>query len=256
MSQLATKKYSTMKRPALGIFIVASVLLHAGLLTISIAPTPITPALDISAPLNVTLERTFSDTSSAAQNAAHATSQPHLRTQNSAPRPQHPTHTTARTTKHVQSEKQKRDATSAVAQLPKLDASVDESPNPSQPSVPSDAMASATAEPIAHRTKDPTIEAPLTIIAREIVSLMEAFRRFPPLARQRGWEGEVLLSFRLNERGVIDNIQVAHGSGFPVLDQNAVDTLRRVGNIERSAPWLPHSTVDVSLPVVYALTEG
>lgn len=85
---------------------------------------------------------------------------------------------------------------------------------------------------------------------------MKIFRRFPPLARQRGWEGEVWLSFRLNQLGVIDNIQVARGSGFAILDQNAVDTLRRVGNIERSASWLPHDSIDVSLPVIYALSEG
>lgn len=85
---------------------------------------------------------------------------------------------------------------------------------------------------------------------------MKPFRRFPPLAQQHGWEGEVLLSFRLNQLGVIDNIQVAHGSGFAILDQNAVDTLRRVGNIEKSAAWLPRNAVEVSLPVIYKLAEG
>lgn len=79
---------------------------------------------------------------------------------------------------------------------------------------------------------------------------------YPALARRRGWEGEVLVGFRIDDNGVIENVRVAQGSGYPTLDMAAVRAVRRLGRVPNVARWLPEGEVSVQLPVVYKLTDG
>lgn len=75
--------------------------------------------------------------------------------------------------------------------------------------------------------------------------------RYPLLARRRGWQGEVLLSFRLETDGRILDAQIARSSGYGVLDQAALAAL---GKVKQLAPGIAHS-LTMQLPVIYRL-EG
>jgi protein TonB len=75
---------------------------------------------------------------------------------------------------------------------------------------------------------------------------------YPQLARRRGWEGEVLLSFRIERDGHLQDIQVTKSSGYKLLDRSAVKALGKVTRI----PWQDSNTIDMQLPVVYQLHEG
>lgn len=71
---------------------------------------------------------------------------------------------------------------------------------------------------------------------------------YPERARRMGWEGRVTLSFTVHENGSIDDVRVVSSSGFPVLDENARDSVART-NFKRKVPV----RLVVVLPVEYKL---
>lgn len=75
--------------------------------------------------------------------------------------------------------------------------------------------------------------------------------RYPMMARRRGWQGEVVLAFRLQADGTISHAQIARSSGYGMLDRAALKALDRVKRLNHSMP----ATLDMQLPVIYRL-EG
>lgn len=51
--------------------------------------------------------------------------------------------------------------------------------------------------------------------------------RYPDLAKQRGWEGDVLLKLVIDATGRITEVSVARSSGHEILDAAAVNAVRR-----------------------------
>jgi len=74
---------------------------------------------------------------------------------------------------------------------------------------------------------------------------------YPLLARRRGWQGEVVLSFRLEADGRILDARIARSSGYGVLDHAALTALGKVKRLERG----PSLSFNMELPVIYRL-EG
>jgi len=71
---------------------------------------------------------------------------------------------------------------------------------------------------------------------------------YPALARRMGWQGKVVLSFNIQTNGSIKDPQVARGSGYEILDQNALESLKE------SAPFpRPPVEAQIMIPVVYRL---
>lgn len=89
-----------------------------------------------------------------------------------------------------------------------------------------------------------------------IRTLIKNHTIYPRLAKHRGWEGEVLVGFRINSAGVIEDVRIAQGSGYPVLDTAAVVALRRMGSVPDAVRWLPSGAADLELALVYRLTDG
>lgn len=81
------------------------------------------------------------------------------------------------------------------------------------------------------------------------------FKCYPPLARERGWEGVVNVLVEVSIAGGLPEVSLAHGSGYDSLDRQA---LEMVGQAVRAAP-LPESLQGkgfrLSLPVRYSLEE-
>jgi protein TonB len=75
---------------------------------------------------------------------------------------------------------------------------------------------------------------------------------YPLLARKRGWQGEVRLSFTLDTSGTNTHARIAQGSGYSALDHAALKSLNQVARIDE------HLTQELNfeLPVVYTLNEG
>jgi periplasmic protein TonB len=77
---------------------------------------------------------------------------------------------------------------------------------------------------------------------------------YPWFARQRGWQGDVLLAFVVRPDGQLGEMRVERGSGFALLDQAALDSLRRVGRIPEAADWLGGREIAMHVPVLYRIT--
>lgn len=74
---------------------------------------------------------------------------------------------------------------------------------------------------------------------------------YPLLARRRGWQGEVVLSFRLGTDGLILDARIARSSGYGVLDHAALTALGKVKRLEGGLA----NSLTMELPVIYRL-EG
>ena len=85
----------------------------------------------------------------------------------------------------------------------------------------------------------------------EFTGVMDRLRRFvayPYRARQKGWEGKVVVGFRLTRDGQVRDVRVVTSSGHILLDDNALAA------VQRAAPFSPPlRDTDLILPVVYAL---
>lgn len=73
---------------------------------------------------------------------------------------------------------------------------------------------------------------------------------YPLLARKHGWQGEVLLAFRLEADGRIINARIARSSGYEILDRAALTALGKVKRINSGSGGFA-----MQLPVIYRL-EG
>ncbi|MDZ4263507.1 MAG: TonB family protein [Pseudomonadota bacterium] len=80
--------------------------------------------------------------------------------------------------------------------------------------------------------------------------------KYPRMARQRNWEGTVLLDLQIEIDGRISHITLAQSSGYALLDNNAIATLNRIGNISGSAQWLEGGNIELQIPVIYRLSDS
>jgi periplasmic protein TonB len=72
--------------------------------------------------------------------------------------------------------------------------------------------------------------------------------RYPAMARRMGWQGRVLLSFIVTLDGSIKEAKIVQGSGFEVLDKNAVET------VQETAPFpKPPAEARLVIPITYRL---
>ena len=71
---------------------------------------------------------------------------------------------------------------------------------------------------------------------------------YPAVARRMGWSGRVVLSFVVAEDGSILSLQVRNSSGYPALDQCAVDTVKSVAPFPR-----PPVAAEIVMPVHFRL---
>jgi protein TonB len=105
------------------------------------------------------------------------------------------------------------------------------------------------------RVTPPSAEAAARVRARVLADLARHFH-YPAIARTRGWQGRVVLAFQINPSGQLQAARVARTSGFAVLDEAALHSLRQVERIADATVWLDDRRLDMQIPVVYQLTDA
>jgi len=81
-----------------------------------------------------------------------------------------------------------------------------------------------------------------------IHSVIQRGIAYPALARKMGWEGRVVVAFRILPDGSVRDVRVVEGSGHAILDRNAVEAVRS------ASPFpLPPPAAEILTPVVYKL---
>jgi len=91
-------------------------------------------------------------------------------------------------------------------------------------------------------------------ISTALKQLLSANFVYPRLARQRGWEGTVVISLRILPDGNLTNIQVAGSSGITVLDRAAMRSMRQI-TIPQAVAWMHGRKLDMIIPIEYRLLD-
>ncbi len=79
---------------------------------------------------------------------------------------------------------------------------------------------------------------------------------YPNIAVRNAWEGRVKLGLRVQANGELTDIHVINSSGYSILDNAAVKSVRHVAALPEASDWLQGQTIDVILPVIYKLTDS
>lgn len=71
---------------------------------------------------------------------------------------------------------------------------------------------------------------------------------YPDAAKRMGWQGKVILSFVITSDGSVKAFKIMQSSGFKILDDKAIDTIRQTAPFPR-----PPVEARLMIPVVYHL---
>ena len=90
-----------------------------------------------------------------------------------------------------------------------------------------------------------------------LIDVAKRYKRYPVQAMERGWEGRVEIRVVVDANGTIKSALVKSSSRYQILDNQALDMVRRALNAlteVRPAPRGREFTVDV--PVIFELGTG
>jgi len=131
-------------------------------------------------------------------------------------------------------------------------------PRPATQAAPAPAAASAPAPEVASAPPaPPAIDRGAVDRFRDGVNVQAArYKRYPRVAIDNGWEGEVRVRMTVGTDGRIAALQVARSSGFDVLDRQALEMFRRAKPLVPVPDALRGRRFDLELRAVYSLREG
>ncbi len=78
-------------------------------------------------------------------------------------------------------------------------------------------------------------------------------RFYPPAAQRQDVTGVVLVAFTIQADGTLADVRVAKGSGSEVIDQAAVETVRRLGSYKPIPAGVGRSRWPVRVPIRFDL---
>lgn len=81
------------------------------------------------------------------------------------------------------------------------------------------------------------------------------FKRYPPLARERGWEGTVTVTLVLRPLAAQPDVSLSRSSGWSMLDEQAQEMLRRAIGATALPEPLARRGFSIELPVRFSLDE-
>jgi TonB family protein len=89
----------------------------------------------------------------------------------------------------------------------------------------------------------------------QIETRLSRYLVYPPVAQQRGWQGEVRLAVDVNPVGELANIQIAQSSGHRLLDLSAKQALTQVRRLVLAADWRGRVYTNMMVPIRYQLNS-
>ncbi|PVM82224.1 energy transducer TonB [Caulobacter endophyticus] len=126
-----------------------------------------------------------------------------------------------------------------------------------RPSAPSE----AAAPPTAPAPPAPVMAAPRTSAASArdaaiswkglILGRLQVYKRYPRRAQSAGQEGVVHIAFTVDRGGKVLSARIAKGSGYPLLDDEALATVRRASPMPPPPGDVPGDPVEVLAPVEF-----
>ncbi|MEH0194131.1 TonB family protein [Caulobacter sp. CCNWLY153] len=84
-----------------------------------------------------------------------------------------------------------------------------------------------------------------------ILGRLKAYKRYPRRAQSAGQEGVVHVAFMVDRAGRVLSARVAKGSGYPLLDEEALSTVRRASPVPPPPDDVAGDPVEVLVPVEF-----
>ncbi|PJK08151.1 hypothetical protein CO614_10990 [Lysobacteraceae bacterium NML120232] len=85
----------------------------------------------------------------------------------------------------------------------------------------------------------------------QLLAHLERYRHYPKAARRAGEEGVVYISFEVNRKGHVSNIELAQSSGYARLDNAALNAINRANPVPMPPEELPGDPLKVRVPVSF-----
>ncbi len=82
---------------------------------------------------------------------------------------------------------------------------------------------------------------------------IESCRRYPSWAKKQGFEGVSYITFTLLSSGMIQGIKIIHSSGFDILDEEAVSTVKRASPFKPIPEKFNCSSLIMEVAIVFQL---
>lgn len=94
----------------------------------------------------------------------------------------------------------------------------------------------------------------LSRFLQDVQNRLEEAKRYPWLARVEGQEGTVRVQFMIDPAGKAQDIRLLESSRSSILDEEAVETVRRVGRFSHwPVSW--NKKIQVQVPLVFQLNQ-
>lgn len=131
---------------------------------------------------------------------------------------------------------------------------------PPQPAVaPRPAEAQALAAPSAGAPREGSDSADAGTLAQYRIALIGAanrYRRYPAQAMEKGWRGKVEIRLSIGSNGLIQSAAIKTSSGYPILDDTALDMIRKAKPMTQIPQALRGREFVVDVPVIFDLNAG
>ncbi len=85
-----------------------------------------------------------------------------------------------------------------------------------------------------------------------IRDILMKYRKYPNAAVRLKQEGELRVTFRLKENGEVEDVRIISGSGYAILDDDAIALIEKNGHYFPKPP----KAVRITVPLRYALKNG
>jgi periplasmic protein TonB len=86
-----------------------------------------------------------------------------------------------------------------------------------------------------------------------LITFAKQFKRYPAQAMERGWEGRVEIRITVRPTGAVDSARVKTPSGYQILDDQALDMVKRALARTPVPPALLGREFSVDIPVIFEL---
>jgi len=107
----------------------------------------------------------------------------------------------------------------------------------------------AAADPVAERTLSTSYE-------KSLSDLIKSKERYPDRARRQRWQGTVIIALSLSVEGKVKDISVAESSGRDILDDAALEMVRRASPLPRAPEGLRGKERSVRVPIAFKLPDS
>ena len=88
-----------------------------------------------------------------------------------------------------------------------------------------------------------------------LASTARRYKRYPPLARERGWEGTAEVSISMRGKRLPPAVELVRSSGREILDDQAVDMMLQAARATVLPEKLQAKDFQVRMPVQFTLED-